>query len=46
MAISLTKNKLCNVIIKKSFKKFNSDRFKDTRATYKYCQKELDKNTF
>lgn len=45
MATLPKRSKLRNIIIEKSFIEIINDRFKGLRAAYKYCYKELDKNT-
>ena len=46
MAVPLKRGKPRNTIVEEFFRKINDDIFKGARAACKYCQKELDKNTF
>ncbi len=45
MAVPLKESKPRNAIVEEFFRKINDNRFKGARASCKYCQKELDKNT-
>lgn len=45
MSLPSKRGKHCNAIVDESFTELINDKFKGGRATCKYCQKELDRNT-